>query len=172
MPGPASTAPVSQESCVVTLANGSRCTAMPQVGHYCEEHQRIRDQDFAVFQILGEHFRQDLREFWQRSNFYLTIDSALITVCVAQSQGSLRWPLAIFGLILSIVWFLVARSAITWLDTWRTQLCTLDLQVNQLAVFNAVETNAHGRRWGSPAWITQWLPILFALAWIAILFVA
>jgi hypothetical protein len=37
---------------------------------------------------------QDLRQFWSRSNFYLAVDSALVTVFVAQSGGSVRWSLA------------------------------------------------------------------------------
>lgn len=66
--------------CVVILSDGSRCNTVPEVGRYCAEHQKVLDRDVDVFRVLCEHFLQDVREFWTRSNFYLVVDSALVSV--------------------------------------------------------------------------------------------
>jgi hypothetical protein len=63
-------------ACSVSLPDGSPCPAPLSVGSYCPAHWAVGDRDFQVLQLVHEHFEQDLREFWQRSNFYPLVDGS------------------------------------------------------------------------------------------------
>lgn len=151
------------------LSDGSRCDAVPLIGNYCPDHQAVLDRDVEVFKMLSEHFLQDVREFWTRSNFYLFIDSALVSIYISQERHGLDYMLGILGLVVSAFWYLVARGSIIWIKLWRAQVEALDDAVDRLRAFSQIEANAQVKPWDSPSWVTQWLPAAFFIGWVGLL---
>src|SRR5215813_3667549 len=160
------------QMCSVELPDGSPCSAPLAVGSYCESHSAVADRDLQIFQMVHEHFEQDLREFWQRSNFYLVVDGLLLSAFVSAHLRSLQILLACVGLVISLFWLLVARGSIIWIRLWRGEVRRLDQVVNRFQSFNRVENQVQVRRWSSPSWLTQWLPAFFLGGWVAIFLLA
>ena len=156
------------QGCSVGLPDGSPCPAPLAIGSYCEHHSVVADRDLQIFQIVHGHFEQDLREFWQRSNFYLVVDGLLLSAFVSAHLHSLRILLACAGLIISLFWLLVARGSITWIRLWRGEVRRLDQVVNRFRSFSTIESRVHTNKWSSPSWLTQWLPAFFLVGWIII----
>ncbi len=127
------------------------------------------DRDFQVLQLVHEHFEQDLREFWQRSNFYLVVDGLLISAFASAHVHALQIILACAGLTISLFWLLVARGSIRWLALWRAEVRRIDQVVNRFRSFDTVEGHhLQYKPWISPSWLTQWLPAVFLAGWIVI----
>jgi hypothetical protein len=159
------------DGCVVVLADGSRCPEAVVLGHYCEQHDSAKQRDIEVFKVLSEHYRQDLREFWSRNNFYLVVDAALVSVYSSQADSAVRLTLGLFGVGISVFWYLVARGSIIWLGRWRREIMQLDELVDRLEVWHRIEAGVKERPWESPSWVTHWLPVMFGLGWLVLLFV-
>jgi hypothetical protein len=159
-------------TCSVDLPDGSPCSAPLAVGSYCEHHSAVADRDLKIFEIVHGHFEQDLREFWQRSNFYLVVDGLLLSAFVSAHLHPLQILLACAGLVISLFWLLVARGSITWIRLWRGEVRRLDQVVNRFHSFSTVESRVQIKKWSSPSWLTQWLPAFFLVGWIVILLLA
>jgi len=156
-------------TCVVVQADGSACPAQVLVGRYCPAHEPVLLRDIEVFKMVHEHFMQDVREFWQRSNFYLVVNAALVSVFASGEQSQLRVALAGVGLLISLFWFMVARGSIIWLRRWRAELMRLDDLVDRFGIYAQAERAVQSRPWESPSWITQWLPLAFGVGWLLLL---
>lgn len=65
--------------------------------------------DIEIFKIITEHFRQDIREFWTRANFYLLAQTGLFSVFAAtystlvRSQAIIAMSVPILGLVIAII---------------------------------------------------------------------
>jgi hypothetical protein len=160
---------IAEPSCLAVLVEGVTCPHKPGNNGYCAAHEWMADRDLEIFKILAEHFRQDLRLFWQRSNLYLVVQAALVSVFVAAQSGSFASPLCIFGLILCVFWYLVARGSILWISRWRRELIALDRVVDRFHIFLRLEEHVNSQPWLSPSWVTQWLPVAFAIGWLGLL---
>ncbi len=142
---------------------------------FCEQHSHWFDADLAVYKAVGEHFRQDLREFWVKSNFYLLIQAGLLSVFVSISNRTSRSELAIsitlilLGEVLAGVWFLVARGSLIWIRHWRDQIIAIDEVVDRHQRYSTIERGVKQRPFSSPSHLTQFLPLVFCLVWLALL---
>ena len=131
--------------------------------------------DLEIYKVISEHFRQDVREFWARSNFYLLVQAGLLSVFVGATSRSSKYNIAtslvlgIVGLVVAIMWSIVARGSILWLRKWREQIVNIDKVVNNHQSYFKVESFAEQRPIMSPSNITQYLPIVFFLAWIMLI---
>jgi hypothetical protein len=143
--------------------------------NFCEQHTHWFDVDLAVYKAVGEHFRQDLREFWVKSNFYLLIQAGLLSVFVSISNRTSRPELAIsimlilLGEVLAVVWFLVARGSLIWIRLWRDQIIAIDEVIDRHQRYSKVEREVKQKPFSSPSHLTQLLPLVFCLAWLALL---
>jgi hypothetical protein len=160
---------VTSADCDVGLPDGSQCGGRAVTGRYCELHQAIADRDLQIFGVLTEHFRQDLREFWLRQNFYLVVNAALASVFVSSHRRPLHIVLASLGLILALFWFQVARGSLKWLRLWRNEVRRVDEIVNRFRSWHTIEANAAAKPWDSPSWVTQWLPVVFIGGWVTLI---
>jgi len=169
LPGDLATQDVAPRMCSVDLPDGSPCPALAVTGAYCADHAAIADRDFQVFQAVHEHFRQDVRESWSRSNFYLVVDGVLVSAFATAHVHALQLILSCAGLVISLFWLLVARGSIAGLALWRAEVRRLDLVVNRFRSFSDIEARLQRTPWLSPSWLTQWLPACFLAGWAAIL---
>ena len=147
----------------------------PQEGdHVASVREEVSGADLAVFQALWEHYRQDLREYWVRSNLYLVVQALLLSVFVGTSDLSdsnltdlTRIVLTCVGLVVAAMWYYVLRGSLSWLNAWREKLERVDREVDRFAAFAEVEGAL--RRTRSPAAVSQFLPLVFIAAWAAFL---
>ncbi len=158
--------------CSVDLPDGSPCPGLAVVSSYCARHSAVADRDFQIFQVIHDHFQQDLREFWQRSNFYLVVDGLLVSAFATAHVHALQIVLSCAGLVISLFWLLVARGSIAWIALWRAEVRRLDPIVNRFQSFSTIEGRLQKRPWLSPSWLTQWLPACFLAGWAVIFLLA
>jgi hypothetical protein len=158
------------------MDDGTQCPNVPVQGsQLCEQHANWLPADLVVYRAVTEHFRQDVREFWSRSNFYLIVQAGLLSVFVtASSQSSsqsrlLVAGLGILGFVIAIIWFLVARGSVMWIRRWRAQTIEIDNIVDRHHAYTNVEALAEHRPLMNPSNLTQYLPLVFCVGWIALL---
>jgi hypothetical protein len=129
------------------------------------------ENDLAVFQMVVDHFKQDTREFWARANFFLVAHAGLFSAFVVvypglkPAGGLVGFLIPLLGLSISIIWLLVMRGAIFFLQRWREQVIRLDGELDRFRCYVEVESLAVKRPYMSPSFLTQFLPILFFVVW-------
>jgi hypothetical protein len=136
---------------------------------------RPSPEDLVVFQLVADHFKQDTREFWTRANFFLVAHAGLFSAFVVAYPGmagrlnlmSLSIPL--LGLATAIIWFIVLRGAIIFLQRWREQVIRLDKELDRFQCYVEVESLVKRSPLSSPSYVTQFLPIVFGVVWLGIL---
>lgn len=109
--------------------------------------QRPGRSPFQVFQAIHDHFQQDLREFWQRSNFYLVVDGVLVSAFATSHVHALQLILSCAGLVISLSWLLVARGSIASLALWRVEVRHVHLIVNRFRSFSTIEGSLRRKPW-------------------------
>jgi hypothetical protein len=129
--------------------------------------------EIEIFKVVTDHLKQDTAQFWIRANFYLVALTGLLSAFVL-SYSALRQQVGIFrvipilGVFASIFWFGVMRNSITWIRMWREQVVRLDEELDRFRCYVEVESQAKRQPFSSPSYLTQFLPLLFMLAWLAI----
>lgn len=148
---------------------------MLEVDNQDVEKNIQRALDMEIFKIITEHFRQDIREFWTRANFFLLAHAGLFSAFVvayptlAKDRTMIAMSIPILGLIIAILWFMVLRSAVYWIQRWREQVIKLSKKLDRFQCYAEVESSAKQRPFFQPAYVTQFLPLVFMIAWLAIL---
>lgn len=129
--------------------------------------------EIEIFKVVTDHLKQDTAQFWIRANFYLVALTGLLSAFVLSYSG-LRQQVGIFrvipvlGVFASIFWFVVMRNSITWIQKWREQVVKLDEELDRFRCYAEVESQAKRKPFSSPSYLTQFLPLMFMLAWLAI----
>ncbi|MDR2203989.1 MAG: hypothetical protein LBE76_06825 [Nitrososphaerota archaeon] len=137
----------------------------------------LQVNDMENFKMVSEHFRQDLREFWTRANFFLLAQTALLSAFIAfypsiiESQKFVAIVASGFGIVLSFYWFFVLRGAVFWIKQWRLQMIKLSESLDRFRCYVEVETLLEKRRLSSPSYLTQYLPLLFVVMWIIMIII-
>jgi hypothetical protein len=127
------------------------------------------------FKMIAEHFRQDVREFWTRANFFLVTQTGLFSAFfvifhnLPVDNVSIILIVPIFGLIMAIFWFFVLRGAVFWIKKWREQVIKLSNELDRFHCYAEVENLVNEKKFLSPSNITQFLPLGFACVWGALL---
>jgi hypothetical protein len=127
------------------------------------------------FKMIAEHFNQDLREFWNRANFYLVTNAGLFSAFLIVYPALIKDHLLVvtlvpfLGIAIAALWFLVLRGSVYWIEQWREQIIKLSKELDRFQCYYNVESSLKDRRLSSPSILTKILPIVFVIAWIAIL---
>jgi hypothetical protein len=161
-------------SCRYLLDNGAECPRpRAERSDFCAQH--ALPADLEVYRAVTDHFKQDLTAFWVRSNFYLIVQAGLLSTFVAlvpkksHVQHALALGMAGVGLSIGVVWFIVARGAVAWIRRWRNEVMLLDRVIDRHRVYDRVEAFASTNPLKSPSNVTQYLPLLFCAAWVALI---
>jgi len=134
-----------------------------------------RTCDIENFKMVAEHFRQDIREFWTRANFFLLAQMALFSAFVVVYSAPITEQIIvvmlvpIFGMTMAIFWFFVLRGAIFWIKQWREQVIKLSKELDRFQCYAEVESLVKKKGLQSPSNLTQFLPLGFAIVWLAML---
>jgi len=129
----------------------------------------------VIYQVVVDHFKQDTREFWTRANFYLLAHAGLFSaylVAFPEIKAGLNLVsviIPLLGLGVAVVWLVVLRGAITFLGRWREQVMRLDRELDRFQCYVDVEGLVKSSPFSSPSYVTQFLPVLFGVVWVAML---
>jgi hypothetical protein len=145
--------------------------------HLCDEHSgKITNIDVAVYTTVIGHYKQDLREFFTRSNFYLVAVAALLAAFFSREDPDQKVSILIaaMGLVLSLFWLCVAVGAVFWIGQWRSQAETVSRALDRRfdAYSRAAEPHKqalHKKLFRSPEGATTCLPGVFAVGWLIVL---
>ena len=133
--------------------------------------------DMENFKMVVEHFNQDLREFWNRANFYLLTNAGLFSAFLIIYPSLLTdHPLIVMvvpvvGMAIATLWYLVLRGAFYWIEQWRKEVIKLSKELDRFQCYAIIEGSMKGRKFKSPSYLTQLLPVVFIAAWIVILII-
>lgn len=133
------------------------------------------NMDIEILKLIHDHFLQDVREFWSRSNFYLVVHAGLVSVFVSLPVLSSQYllivkiALGVFGFLLAIFWLLAMRGAIFWIRLWRKKLIELDELIDPYKAIAKTESQGISSPLLSPSFITAWLPLLFVIGWLVLI---
>ena len=129
--------------------------------------------EVEVYRTVTEHFRQDIREFWTRSNFYLVVEAGLISVFVASADkptdATVRLLLAGLGAVLSVFWLVVTWGSVHWINRWREQVRQVEKPVDSRRTFAKAEALHDEKPYMSAQTVTQFVPVLFLGTWIVLI---
>jgi 4-amino-4-deoxy-L-arabinose transferase-like glycosyltransferase len=131
--------------------------------------------DLENFKMVVEHFNQDLREYFNRANFYLVTNAGILSAflivypTIMNEHMLIVLLVPILGVVISALWFLVLRGALFWIQKWRKELIKLSKELDRFQCFASVETLYNVNKSKSPSYLTLFVPTVFLLAWIAIL---
>lgn len=162
--------------CQYVLSNGSQCSqSVVGTSSFCEQHGNWLPADLEVFKAVGEHYRQDLRDFWTRSNFYLLAEAGLLSIFISTSGHTSKYGTVIdlafivLGGLLAVIWFFVAKNSLFWIQQWRTQMIEVDEKIDRLQCFSRLERLVIETPFKNPYLLTQFLPLLFGITWLGLL---
>ena len=123
--------------------------------------QTIEDSD--IFKAALETRNFEISMFWQRSNYFLVLNTAL-GVGFFKTSGLYSLGLAIFAFIVSLVWFRVCLGSKFWQSRWEQRLAKVEKKVApELQFFSAdwsmvyadVQSSIAGS--GHKGWFRTWL---------------
>lgn len=132
-------------------------------------------EDLVVYQVVVDHFKQDTREFWTRANFFLVAHAGLFSAFVVAYPGMagrsnlMGLGIPLLGLGTAIIWFIVLKGAINFLQSWREQVIRLDKELDRFQCYVEVESLVKRNPLSSPSYVTQFLPLVFIAIWLGIL---
>ena len=160
--------------------DGKQCQNLPVQGKdLCEWHSGQIEMDVAVFTAVTHHFKQDIQWFFDRSNFYLVAEAALLSVFFAlikdrQTGGIdiIMLGIALAGLALVMFWWLSLRGSLFWISYWRGEAQRLSAELSRFHIYDESQKVALANPMKSPEKISKFLPILFGVIWLSILVVA
>ena len=137
--------------------------------------QPSEKNEIELLKMVHDHFLQDIREFWSRSNFYLIVQVGLVSVfvslstCFSQFLLTVKITLGVLGIFLAMFWFVVMRGAVHWIFLWRKKLIELDEIIDHYRAFSTTESQGASNLFLSPSYITSWLPLLFLIVWLVLI---
>lgn len=169
---------INRNNCRFLTEEGKQCTNRVEPPMLlCSDHGReckdAPDLRLEIFKVVVDHLKQDVREFWPRSNFYLLVQAGLLSVFATLASGDYlpekSLVISIVGLIVAVFWSLAARGAVLWIRKWRAAVMEIDEEVNPYKTYSKTESFAYSNPLMSPSNVTQFLPWVFVLAWCTIL---
>ncbi|GAA3345234.1 hypothetical protein GCM10020358_51520 [Amorphoplanes nipponensis] len=133
------------------------------------DHAPDRANDIEILKLVHSHFDQDLRQFWVRSNMYLILTGVLVSAYAATApKGDYSLVVGVFGLVVSVFWFAVARASYLWICAWRAELCRLDEEIDRFRAIARTE-RLPLRPLASATGVTRWFPLVVAAGWTTLL---
>ncbi len=125
----------------------------------------------TIFGAVIDHYKQDLREFFTRSNFYLAVQAALLSVSGVRDTPTnifdyvVTLVLVLTGLALSVFWGIVAYGSVQWIGRWRDEVRHLSNEYSETKSYYRIEAWDEEHPLWSAERVTMYLPWLFGIIW-------
>jgi hypothetical protein len=131
-----------------------------------------------MFNSVHQHLLQDVREFWKRSNLYLVVHGALLSVYLSavsiapERTTFARLTIGFLALLLALFWFGVARASVKWTKLWDDKVREMDAVIDRHALYRSLGPLAEKGVLTHPQQLTQYVPLVFAAGWGVLLVLA
>jgi len=89
---------------------------------------KIENKDAYKFALDTRNF--EIALFWQRSNYFLVLNSALALGFFNLQKQEYAWLLAVFGFLASYLWFQVNLGSKYWQVRWENRLSIFENEVS------------------------------------------
>jgi hypothetical protein len=89
----------------------------------------IEDKDIYKNVLDTRNF--EISFFWQRSNYFLVLNSALALGFFSLKMRSYEYGLAVFGLLVSLLWCGVNLGSKFWQSVWENRLSKIEKKLHQ-----------------------------------------
>ncbi len=145
----------------------------------------IEDKD--LFKAVLDTRNFEISLFWQRSNYFLALNSALAVGFFARELSQFTLLLASLGVLTSIIWYLVNLGSKYWQSRWEDKLAEIEKHVapelrafaatkDELdkAVARSLSTNPHRLLAAQVGWKPSvtfqmtFLSLVFVVAWLIV----
>ena len=91
-----------------------------------DNHEYQRHWD--AYKVLIETRNLEINLFWQRSNYFLVLNTALAVGFFNVKEDAYRWALVVFGFLTSLLWIRVSLGAKYWQAKWEQRLREYEIQ--------------------------------------------
>ena len=78
--------------------------------------------DLESFRVAKEARNFEIGLFWQRSNYFLVLSTAIAAGFFSLRDASYSLPLALFGLVVGVLWFMANLGSKFWQSRWEHRL--------------------------------------------------
>jgi protein-S-isoprenylcysteine O-methyltransferase Ste14 len=126
-----------------------------------------------VFKIANDHFRNDGNAIWQRSQFFMAADLAVLaffySTSFVRTDGTSVAAISIFGLVISLAWFAAAYLSVRWINVWRHAVINIENHLvahGPFKVGEATDGKELHQVW-RPEYCSYFLALVFATFWTA-----
>jgi hypothetical protein len=85
--------------------------------------------DKDVYKIALDTRNLEISLFWQRSNYFLVLNTALAIGFFSQQDGIFAYLIALFGLIASALWYRVNLGSKYWQSRWEQRLSIIEKKI-------------------------------------------
>ncbi len=99
----------------------------------------IEDKDIYKVALDTRNFEISL--FWQRSNYFLVLNSALVVGFLNLTKLEYAFPLAAFGFFVSVLWLRVNLGSKFWQSRWEQRLSEIERKISPDLQFFAADWN-------------------------------
>jgi hypothetical protein len=77
---------------------------------------------FDLYKIALETRNFEISLFWQRSNYFLVLNTAIAIGFFLKANNNFQIILSVFGIIVSLLWFFINQGSKFWQSRWETRL--------------------------------------------------
>lgn len=170
---------VKSSACRYLNEDGKQCQNPPVQGKdLCEWHSGQIEMDVAVFTAVTDHFKRDIQWFFDRSNFFLVAEAALLSVFFVLIKDRptdgidiIMLGIALAGLALVVFWWFAVRGSLFWINYWREEAQRLSAELSRFRIYHESQEVALANPTKSPEKIAKCLPRLFGVIWLLMLVV-
>jgi hypothetical protein len=97
-----------------------------------------RQLDLEAFRVAKEVRNFEIGLFWQRSNYFLVLSTAIAAGFFSLKDSRFALPLALFGLVVAVLWFAVNLGSKFWQSRWEYRLTLAEKQLRpEMNLFSA-----------------------------------
>ena len=134
--------------------------------------------ELEVFRQLCDHYRQDIRLFWARSNFYTVVNGALMSAFAitfkAQTVGAMVTisVLAAMGIATCVLWRQSTIASLAWIKVWKQKVADANGVLQKASWYGGVLVDGERNASQFSSVITIRLPVVMGSAWAILLIVA
>ena len=82
-----------------------------------------------IYRIAFETRNLEINLFWQRSNYFLVLNTGLALGYFSLDRWEFSLPLSLFGLVTSILWYQVNLGSKFWQSRWEERLAQIERTV-------------------------------------------
>ncbi len=91
---------------------------------------------FDLYKIALETRNMEIALFWQRSNYFLALNTAVAVGFFIKAGEDYQVLIGIFGVVISVLWFGINLGSKFWQSRWEWQVKKAEEELNKLESMN------------------------------------